>query len=289
MHLMLLGTSLALAGGFTSTTDSSTTTKSDYGFTSGEDKREECEKTLAGCVDDFTTDYGAYTRHLDGMIDDLRADTNIYCQMDIGHSLGGGIVATDDPFADIYTELLPTGEYVEHWYMQDENLFTDPFAPFWLQFEDGKSWNELENQLDASNDYPNMAYAEMTIKYTKLPEAIQTADLNYEGVQVERKGFEGEINGNTVANLLREIHYDANNNFVEQYDFWVFLKQEGDCQSFKLLDSPGIRLTLTPTDGTPTITPKQFYSWFQVAGNARGGAVIRYVQGVASDSPLYTP
>jgi hypothetical protein len=283
MHLMLLGTSLALAGGFTSTTDSNTTRKSDYGFTSGEDKREECEKTLAGCVDDLKSieDYDVYHRELDLMLGTLEPAHMDSCQTDIGHSMAGGIIAgVQVPDAEIFTTY-GGGVFTEHWFMQAGWIINYPGASFYIDSSTNESWADVEATLDADQPYVRKQFRNRV-----LPTPEQVEHLLHNSPQVERYAFDAVLDGERIGVLLREVHYTAQGSFHDQHDFWVYL-DDSDCLNVPLLHNAGNALIMRPwEDNVDDLSPGQFFAVFKHWGNAEHGAVITYTLGVASDSGL---
>lgn len=282
MHLLILGTSLALAGGFTSRTDSDTT-RTDYDFTSGSDDRDDCEKTRAGCVDDLRPieDYDEYHRQLDLVLGILEPADVVSCQTDIGHSMAGGIVAgVQVPDAEIFTTY-SGGVFTEHWFMQAGWITNFPGASFYIDSSTNDTWAEVEANLNA-----NQPYVRKQFKNRELPTPQQVATLLHNSPQVERYAFDAILDGKRIGVLLREVHSTVQGDFYDQHDFWVYL-DDNDCLNVPLLYNAGNPLVMVPwEDDVDELSPGQFFAVFDHWTDAKHGAVITYTVGVASDSGL---
>jgi hypothetical protein len=272
MHLLILGASLAVAGG------------------------DPCPKPGQCFESSESKDFGAYVRSLDHMIDTLVAPADPIIQLGTGHTT---VVRPDipgspgGPLGDVWTQKGGgPNHYIEHWFLDDPAGLPDPQDPFGFEFQQViLDEAEMASILDDQPGYEDDTYIRMDLHYMEIPDLVSTEDLDYVGDSVERHAFRGwrtDASGSQVVScyLLRETHFDGNNAVERRLDHWVLY---GDDVDTVLVENAGDSLDFEPLTGEPT--PKTFYAWHQLNPNieVKQAAVVEYVYGDIYDSPVFGP
>ncbi len=229
---------------------------------------DECEKSIAGCIDDYATqDYDTYVRELHGAIDEmLRAPNEPVGQLSEGHVVFSfrpnldqyGNEIDPGPGGDVWTEKVAftSASFIEHWFPENSTMFDDPGLGFDLEYVQPLEMDEMQDVLDDDPDYMSEPYSEMLVHYVDKPsDGMVMAQALYQGEQVDRFTFVLKYKGEVAGHMMREIHYEGLF-VVGRYDHWFFH------ESYDLVHLPGEVVEVQAKGITPESTADWYFKDF---------------------------